>query len=170
MVLSGACCSIAPQCPHHINATRGKTMHAIHTTHTTKKQMQQLSYEYDEVCPSFTSTQFGFGYPTPHTLMTINLFTSRYASEGSFGRAFPHYLVAASLDKEKFRCKVASSVGCKWYPSREEHGEEFLKVTAALADRLANAGREQNAEEVLVKYLLVYSLLNINRRSAEQNA
>ena len=101
------------QCPHHVNATRGKAMHAIHTTHTTKKQMQQLSYEYDEVCPSFTSTQFGFGYPTPHTLMTINLFTSRYASEGSFGRAFPHYLVAASLDKEKFRCKVASSVGCK---------------------------------------------------------
>ena len=43
-------------------------------------------------------------------------------------------------------------------------------MTAALADRLANAGREQNAEEVLVKYLLVYSLLNINRRSAEQNA
>ena len=43
-------------------------------------------------------------------------------------------------------------------------------MTAALADRLANAGREQNAEEVLVKYLLVYSQLIINRRSAEQNA
>ena len=28
----------------------------------------------------------------------------RYTSEGSFGRAFPHYLVAAGLDKEKFRC------------------------------------------------------------------
>ena len=32
--------------------------------------------------------------------------------------------------------------------SREEHGEEFLKVTHALAERLANAGREANAEEV----------------------
>ena len=28
----------------------------------------------------------------------------RYTLEGSFGRAFPHYLVAAGLDKEKFRC------------------------------------------------------------------
>ena len=32
--------------------------------------------------------------------------------------------------------------------SREEHGDEFLKVTDALAERLANAGREPNAEEV----------------------
>ena len=31
---------------------------------------------------------------------------------------------------------------------REEHGGEFLKVTHGLAERLANAGREANAEEV----------------------
>ena len=31
---------------------------------------------------------------------------------------------------------------------REEHGGEFLKVTHALAERLANAGREGDAEEV----------------------
>ena len=31
---------------------------------------------------------------------------------------------------------------------REEHGDEFLKVTQALAERLANAGREGDAEEV----------------------
>ena len=32
--------------------------------------------------------------------------------------------------------------------NRDEHGEEFLKVTQAFAERLANAGREENAEEV----------------------
>ena len=34
------------------------------------------------------------------------------------------------------------------YIFREEHGGEFLKVTHSLAERLANAGREANAEEV----------------------
>ena len=32
--------------------------------------------------------------------------------------------------------------------NRDEQGEEFLKVTQAFAERLANAGREENAEEV----------------------
>ena len=36
---------------------------------------------------------------------------------------------------------------------REEHGGEFLRVTHALAERLANAGREDNAEEVQVPFV-----------------
>ena len=43
--------------------------------------------------------------------------------------------------------------------SREEHGEEFLKVTHALAERLANAGREANAEEVDPFQLLEYQMV-----------
>ena len=57
--------------------------------------------------------------------------------------------MAASLDKEKFRWKVSSAKRfIRDMIFREEHGGEFLKVTHALAERLANAGREDNAEEV----------------------
>jgi hypothetical protein len=55
------------------------------------------------------------------------MWAARYADEGSYGRAFSHFLVAAGLDKE--RC-------------RTDHGDRFREVTHALAERLGRAGRQ----------------------------
>ena len=60
----------------------------------------------------------------------------RYAAEGSYGRSFPHFLVAASLTKDTFR---------------EQQSEQFLRVTHALTERLARAGKRGKVEEVYLQ-------------------
>ena len=57
---------------------------------------------------------------------------ARHAGAAAWGRAFPHYLVAAGLD-------AAAFVGQQ---------EAFLAAAAGLVTRLAAAGREAQVEEV----------------------
>ena len=57
---------------------------------------------------------------------------ARHAGAGAWGRAFPHYLVAAGLHPEAF--------------VRQQ--EAFLAAAGGLAARLAAAGREAQVEEV----------------------
>ena len=60
----------------------------------------------------------------------------RYAADGSYGRSFPHFLVAASLTKDTFR---------------EQQGEQFLRVTHCLTERLTRAGKRDKVEEVYLQ-------------------